>query len=92
MPEGLRADLQQQIAGGDCLLVVGAGVAIFGTGNAPCASWNGLLRQRYGVGYWRKKKGIATVRLLDGTTARAELHWYEAHGIGKVKLKIKEWL
>ena len=51
-----------------------------------------LLRQRYGVGYWRKKKGIATVRLLDGTTARAELHCYEAHGIGKVKLKIKEWL
>jgi len=51
-----------------------------------------LLRQRYGVGYWRKKKGIATVRLLDGTTARAELHWYEAHGIGKVKLKIKEWI
>jgi hypothetical protein len=45
-----------------------------------------------GVGYWRKKKGIATVRLLDGTTARAELHWYEAHGIGKVKLKIKEWI
>ena len=44
MPEGLRADLQQQIASGDCLLVVGAGVAIFGTGNAPCASWNGLLR------------------------------------------------
>lgn len=51
-----------------------------------------LLRQRYGVGCWRKKKGIATVRLLDGTTATAELHWYEAHGIGKVKLKIKEWL
>jgi hypothetical protein len=51
-----------------------------------------LLRQRYGVGYWRQKKGIATVRLLDGTTARAELHWYEAHGIGKGKLKTKEWL
>jgi len=44
MPEGLPEDLQQQIASGDCLLVVGAGVAIFGTGNAPCASWNGLLR------------------------------------------------
>ena len=51
-----------------------------------------LLRQRYGVGYWRKRKRIATVRLRDGTTARTELHWHEAHGIGKVKLKIKEWL
>lgn len=51
-----------------------------------------LLRKRYGVGYWRKKKGIASVRLADGTTATAEVHWYEAHGIGKVKLKIKEWL
>jgi len=51
-----------------------------------------LLRQRYGVGHWRKKKGIATVRLVDGTTARAELHWHAAHGIGKVKVKIREWL
>lgn len=51
-----------------------------------------MLRQRYGVGHWRKKKGIAAVRLPDGTTALAEIHWYEAHGIGKVKLKIKEWL
>lgn len=52
----------------------------------------GLLRQRYGLGRWRKKKGIAIVRLPNGTEAMAELHWYEAHGIGKVKLKIKEWL
>ncbi len=51
-----------------------------------------LLRQRYGVGHWRKKNGIATVRLFDRTTARAELHWHGAHGIGKVKLKIREWL
>ena len=51
-----------------------------------------MLRKRYGVGNWRKKKGIATIRLPDGLTAVAEIHWYEAHGIGKVKLKIKEWL
>lgn len=51
-----------------------------------------LLRQRYGLGRWKKKKGRAMVRLPDGTTARAEVHWYEAHGVGKVKLKIKEWL
>jgi len=51
-----------------------------------------LLRQRYGLGRWRKKKGVAMVRLPNGTEAMAEVHWYEAHGIGKVNLKIKEWL
>jgi len=40
----------------------------------------------------RKLKGIATVRLEDGTICRAELHWYEAHGIGRKKLKIKQYL
>jgi len=50
------------------------------------------LRQRYGYGNWRKKKGVAMVKLPDGTVAKAEIHWYEAHGIGKVKLKIKRWL
>ncbi len=52
----------------------------------------GLLRQRYGLGNWRKKKGVANVRLPSGLTGLAEIHWYEAHGIGKVKQKIKEWL
>ena len=52
----------------------------------------GILRKRYGLGKWRKKKGMANIRLPDGTIARAEIHWYEAHGIGKVKFKIKEWL
>jgi hypothetical protein len=51
-----------------------------------------VLRARYGIGRWRKKKGIAAILLPDGMTARAEVHWYEAHGIGRVKLKIKEWL
>jgi len=51
-----------------------------------------VLRAQYGLGNWRKKKGIANIRLPDGSTALAEVHWYEAHGIGKVKLKIKEWL
>jgi hypothetical protein len=50
------------------------------------------LRERYGFGNWRKKKGIAVIELPDGTIAKAEVHWYEAHGIGKVKLKIKRWL
>jgi hypothetical protein len=51
-----------------------------------------MLRKRYGLGKWRKKKGVAEIRLPDGTIARAEIHWYEAHGVGKVKFKIKEWL
>lgn len=47
------------------------------------------LRKRYGKGRWRKRKGLATVRLDDGTIHTAEVHWYEAHGIGKKELKIK---
>ena len=48
-----------------------------------------FLRQRYGGRRWRKLKGIATVRLVDGTIREAEIHWYEAHGIGKREVKIK---
>ena len=51
-----------------------------------------LLKSQHGLGNWRKKKGIANVKLPNGDVATAEVHWYEAHGIGKVKLKIKEWL
>ena len=51
-----------------------------------------LLRKQFGLGHWKKKKGFAMVRLADGETRRAEIHWYEAHGIGKVKFKIKDWL
>ena len=47
------------------------------------------LRRRYGKGRWRKLKGIARVRLIDGTSHTAEVHWYEAHGIGRRELKIK---
>jgi hypothetical protein len=46
----------------------------------------------YGEGRWRKLKGVAKVRLFDGTIRKAEVHWYEAHGIGKRKLKIKRFL
>jgi len=45
------------------------------------------LRKRYGVGRWRKRKGFATVRLSNGTEREAELHWYEAAGVGKFKFK-----
>ena len=47
------------------------------------------LRQTYGTGRWRKLKGLATIQLEDGTICNAELHWYEAHGIGKKEIKVK---
>jgi len=50
------------------------------------------LRRVYGSGRWRKLKGIATVRLSDGTICEAEVHWYEAHGIGRKEEKIKSVL
>jgi hypothetical protein len=50
------------------------------------------LRRNYGAGRWRKRKGVADVRLEDGSVFRAEVHWYEAHGIGRVELKIKRFL
>lgn len=52
----------------------------------------GRLRKRYGMARWRKRKGIATIRLADGTICKAELHWYEAHGIGKRELRVKRLL
>ena len=51
-----------------------------------------LLRKRYGAGRWRKLKGVASVRLFDGSVRLAELHWFEAHGIGKRKMRIKRFL
>jgi hypothetical protein len=50
------------------------------------------LRKIYGRGRWRKRKGVATVRLSDGTIRLAELHWYEATGIGRKELKLKRYL
>ena len=50
------------------------------------------LRRFYGPGRWRKLKGIARVRLSDGAICEAEVHWYEAHGIGRREEKIKRIL
>jgi hypothetical protein len=47
------------------------------------------LDRTYGKGRWRKRKGRATVRLADGTVGEAEIHWFEAHGIGRKDFKIK---
>jgi len=52
----------------------------------------GRLRKIYGPGRWRKRKGIARVRLADGTIHSAEVHWYEAAGIGRKEYKIKQLL
>jgi hypothetical protein len=50
------------------------------------------LRRLYGRGRWRKPKGIATVRLADGFVGAAEVHWYEATGIGGRELRVKRLL
>jgi hypothetical protein len=50
------------------------------------------LRKRYGGRHWRKRKGIATVFLTAGVLRQAEVHWYEAHGIGPKGWKIKRFL
>jgi hypothetical protein len=50
------------------------------------------LRRNYGKGRWRKMKGIARIRLTNGRIRLAELHWYEAHGIGKKEIKRKLYL
>lgn len=51
-----------------------------------------ILTKRYGKGRWRKRKGVASIRLADGTMRTAELHWFEGHGIGKKKMRIKRFL
>lgn len=67
------------------------------TGVETIATGSGIrelsrLRKRYGRGRWRKRRGYAEVRLTDGEVARAELHWYEATGIGRREFKIKRFL
>ncbi len=50
------------------------------------------LRKQYGTGRWRKLKGVATIRLRNGRVRKAELRWYEGHGIGKKEIKRKRYL
>ena len=51
-----------------------------------------LLHRQYGAGRWRKLKGVTTVQLSDGSMRLAEVHWFEARGIGKRKMRIKRFL
>ena len=50
------------------------------------------LRRLYGRGRWRKLKGLAVVRLRTGRIRKAEVHWYEAHGIGRKEIKRKRYV
>jgi hypothetical protein len=50
------------------------------------------LNRVYGKTTWRKRKGIAKIKLQDGTEKIAELHWYEGHGKGKKEIKIKKYM
>lgn len=50
------------------------------------------LEKLYGHGNWKKMKGIAKVRLSDGSVKLAEIHWFEAHGIGKKNIKVKYYM
>jgi hypothetical protein len=66
------------------------GIEIMAVG--PAIRQLAILREQYGGERWSKLKGLAWIRLGDGTIRKAELHWYEAHGIGKRRLKIKKFL
>ena len=65
-------------------------VQVIATGRA--VRTRARLRKAYGPGRWRKLKGTALVELPDGSVARAELHWYEAHGVGRRDMKVKRLL
>ena len=72
--------------------VVGAVEEVETIAAGPRVKLRSFLRKTYGRGRWRKLKGVATVRLPNGKFRRVELHWYEAHGIGRRDIKIKDYL
>ena len=59
---------------------------------SPSLRVRAFLIKAHGPGRWRKLKGVATVRLPNGRVRRVELHWYEAHGVGKRDIKIKRYI
>ena len=65
-------------------------IEIIAVGNA--IRYLARLRKQYGAGRWRKVKGVAMIRLANGEARLAELHWYEAHGIGRKEFKRKRYL
>ncbi|MEJ5312344.1 MAG: hypothetical protein WHX52_21470 [Anaerolineae bacterium] len=76
--------LEFEILGGiDDIEIIAAGQGVY---------MRRYLERTYGKGRWRKMKGIATVQLADGTVCKAEIHWFEAHGIGRKDFKIKRMI
>ena len=71
--------------------LVGSITEIESIAAGPGVKIRSYLRKAYGRGRWRKMKGVATVRLPNTALRRVEIHWYEAHGIGKRDLKIKRY-
>lgn len=60
--------------------------------SGPGVDARSALAMHYGRGRWRKMKGVATIETLAGEIRRAEVHWYEAHGIGRREIKRKQFL
>ena len=50
------------------------------------------LRKMYGKGRWRKLKGTVRIQLSNGRIRNAELHWYEAHGVGRREIRWKRYI
>ena len=72
--------------------IIGKIIEIKTIAAGPSVKIRKILWKRYGRGRWRKLKGVAKVRLLNGTIRLAEVHWFEAHRIGKKKMRIKCFL
>ena len=72
--------------------IVGAIEQVETIAAGPGVKLQSFLRKVHGRGRWRKLKGVATVRLRNDSLRRVELHWYEAHGIGRRDFKIKSYL
>ena len=72
--------------------IVGAIEQVETIAAGPGVKLQSFLRKVHGRGRWRKLKGVATVRLRNGSLRQVELHWYEAHGIGRRDFKIKSYL
>lgn len=72
--------------------IVGTITSIEVIAAGPGVRVRAYLNKAYGRARWRKMKGSATVRLPNGALRQVELHWYEAHGIGRKDLKIKRYL
>ena len=75
---------KQKLASGDSLLQ-----SVAGSVQAESIRELPRLKKLYGPGRWRKRKGVARVRLSDASEHIAELHWYEASGVGRKEIKIK---